>query len=128
MKLNTLGAQAGKFLSAESGNIQDLRERILRVMTILIVVIGTPMLLVNASNFIQTNNWLFLGFSIFSLIYLIVLLIANKGIPYNFRAASVVLLSYGLGALSIDNYGLAGDANLWLLFFNIFRIFLITLQ
>jgi len=128
MKLNTLGAQAGKLLSAESDNIQDLRERILRVMTILIVVIGTPMLILNAPQFIQTDNWIFLGFSIFSLIYLIALLIANQGVPYQFRAISIVLVTFGFGALSLENYGLAGDANLWLLFFNIFSTIMLGLR
>jgi len=126
--LNTLGAHAGKLLSAESDNIQDLRERILRVMTILIVVIGTPMLVLNAPQFIQTDNWIFLGFSIFSLIYLLALLIANQGVPYQFRAISIVLVTFGFGALSLENYGLAGDANLWLLFFNIFSTIMLGLR
>ena len=128
MKLNTLGSKAEQYLFSESSTIQELRERILRVLTILIVVIGTPMLLVNAPNFIQTDNWIFLGFSIFSLIYLIALLIANKSVPYKFRAISLVIVAYGFGALSLENYGLAGDANLWLLFFNIFATIMLGLR
>ena len=128
MKLNSLGSKAEQLLTAETGNIPDLRERILRVMTILIVVIGTPMLVVNAPRFIQMDNWIFLGFSIFSLIYLIALLIANKGVPYHFRAVSIVLMTFGFGALSLENYGLAGDANLWLLFFNVFSTIMLGLR
>lgn len=128
MKLNTLGSTLEKTLFPESSTIQDLRERILRVMTILIVVIGTPMLLTNASSFIQTQNWLFLGFSIFALIYLVALSVAYKGVPYFMRAISVVLIAFGFGALSLENYGLVGDANLWLLFFNIFTTIMLGLR
>jgi len=128
MKLETLGANFEKFIYSESGTIQELRERILRVMTIFIVVIGIPMLITNAPDFIQTGNWIFLGFSIFALIYLVMLSIAYKGIPYLFRATSMILVSYGFGALSLESYGLAGDASLWLLFFNIFTTIMLGLR
>ena len=128
MNLNTLITNLEKRLLPESGTIQELRERILRVMTIVLVVIGTPMLITNAPNFIDANNWLFLGFGIFALIYLVTISFAYKGIPYLVRAISVVVVAYLLGPLSFENNGLVGDANLWLLFFNIFTTIMLGLR
>ena len=128
MNLNTLITNLEKRLLPESGTIQELRERILRVMTIVLVVIGTPMLITNAPNFIDANNWLFLGFGIFALIYLVTISFAYKGIPYLARAISVVVVAYLLGPLSFENNGLVGDANLWLLFFNIFTTIMLGLR
>jgi GAF domain-containing protein len=128
MKLNTLFTKFEKRLFPETGSIQDLRERILRIMTIVLVVIGTPMLVANAPNFIDTNNWLFLGFGIFALIYLVTISFAYKGIPYTVRAISVVVVAYLLGPFSFENNGLVGDANLWLLFFNIFTTIMLGLR
>ena len=128
MNLNTLFTKVEKRLFPETGSIQDLRERILRVMTIVLVVVGTPMLVANAPNFIDTNNWLFLGFGIFALIYLMTISFAYKGIPYIVRAISVVVVAYLLGPLSFENNGLVGDANLWLLFFNIFTTIMLGLR
>jgi GAF domain-containing protein len=128
MNPNTLFTKVEKRLFPETGSIQDLRERILRVMTIVLVVVGTPMLVANAPNFIDTNNWLFLGFGIFALIYLVTISFAYKGIPYIVRAISVVVVAYLLGPLSFENNGLVGDANLWLLFFNIFTTIMLGLR
>lgn len=128
MNLNTLITKVEKRMFPETGSIQDLRERILRVMTIVLVVVGTPMLVANAPNFIDTNNWLFLGFGIFALIYLVTISFAYKGIPYIVRAISVVVVAYLLGPLSFENNGLVGDANLWLLFFNIFTTIMLGLR
>lgn len=128
MNLNTLITKVEKRMFPETGSIQDLRERILRVMTIVLVVVGTPMLVANAPNFIDTNNWLFLGFGIFALIYLMTISFAYKGIPYIVRAISVVVVAYLLGPLSFENNGLVGDANLWLLFFNIFTTIMLGLR
>ncbi len=128
MNLNTLITKVEKRMFPETGSIQDLRERILRVMTIVLVVVGTPMLVANAPNFIDTNNWLFFGFGIFALIYLVTISFAYKGIPYIVRAISVVVVAYLLGPLSFENNGLVGDANLWLLFFNIFTTIMLGLR
>lgn len=128
MNLNTLITKVEKRMFPETGSIQDLRERILRVMTIVLVVVGTPMLVANAPNFIDTNNWLFLGFGIFALIYLVTISFAYKGIPYIVRAISVVVVAYLLGPFSFENNGLVGDANLWLLFFNIFTTIMLGLR
>jgi GAF domain-containing protein len=128
MNLNTLITKVEKRMFPETGSIQDLRERILRVMTIVLVVVGTPMLVANAPNFIDTNNWLFFGFGIFALIYLMTISFAYKGIPYIVRAISVVVVAYLLGPLSFENNGLVGDANLWLLFFNIFTTIMLGLR
>ncbi len=128
MNPNTLFTKVEKRLFPETGSIQDLRERILRVMTIVLVVVGTPMLVANAPNFIDTNNWLFFGFGIFALIYLMTISFAYKGIPYIVRAISVVVVAYLLGPLSFENNGLVGDANLWLLFFNIFTTIMLGLR
>lgn len=128
MNPNTLFTKVEKRLFPETGSIQDLRERILRVMTIVLVVVGTPMLVANAPNFIDTNNWLFLGFGIFALIYLVTISVAYKGIPYIVRAISVIVVAYLLGPFSFENNGLVGDANLWLLFFNIFTTIMLGLR
>jgi len=128
MNPDTLLSKIEHALLPEAGTIQDLRERILRVMTIVLVAIGAPMLITNAPGFIEANNWLFLGFGIFALIYLVTISIAYKGIPFNLRAVSVVVVAYLLGPLSFDNNGLAGDANLWLLFFNIFTTIMLGLK
>ena len=128
MKPNTLITNLEKRLLPESGTIQELRERILRVMTIVLVVIGTPMLITNAPNFIEADNWLFLGFGIFALIYLLTISFAYKGIPYIVRAISVVVVAFLLGPFSFENNGLVGDANLWLLFFNIFTTIMLGLR
>jgi GAF domain-containing protein len=97
-------------------------------MTITIVVVGTPMLIVNAPKFIQENNWIFLGFSIFALIYLVTLSVVHKEVSYQIRAISVVVVAYIFGLLSFENQGLVGDANLWLLFFNIFSTIMLGLR
>jgi hypothetical protein len=57
MRINSLGSKLEEFLLPESGTIQELRERILRVITIFIVLIGTPMLIANVPNFIELNNF-----------------------------------------------------------------------
>ncbi len=127
MKPSSLISDVEKKIFPEAGTIQELRERILRVVTILIVIIGIPMLITTAPNFIQDNNWIFLGFSIFALIYLVTLAIANKGVPYQARSISVVAVSYIFGSLSFNTFGLAGDANLWLLFFNVLTTIMLGL-
>jgi len=128
MNLNIISSYLNRLYDPDTTSIQEIREVILRILTISIVIIGTVMLITNAPDYIQANNWIVLGFSIFSLIYLIVLSIAHKGVPFSIRTGSVIAIVYVIGFLSMNNYGLVGDATLWLLFLNIFTTMMLGLR
>jgi GAF domain-containing protein len=107
--------------------IQYWRERILRVLLILILAIGIPMYAFNMAGFIELHNWMFIGVSTIGLIYGAIITFLGTRISYNLRAISVITISYLFGILSFQNYGLSGDARVWILFFVVFTTIMLGL-
>jgi len=108
-------------------SIQYWRERILRILLILILAIGIPMYAFNMSGFIESHNWLFIIISTIGLIFGAIITFLGTRISYNLRAISVVTISYLFGILSFQNFGLSGDARIWLLFFVVFTTIMLGL-
>jgi GAF domain-containing protein len=108
-------------------NIQYWRERILKILLIIILVVGIPMYVYNAPTFIGLQNWLFLGVSTIGLLYGAIITFLGEKTSYNLRAISVITISYLFSILSFQNYGLTGDARIWLLFFVVFTTIMLGL-
>ncbi len=128
MRNNRLFQTIQNFLFPKQVGLHELRERILRVLTLLILLVGTPMLVVNLRAFIESKNWLFLGVSIFAFAYLIVITLFGARVPYLLRASSILLIAFAFSVLSFENYGLVGDARVWLLFFSVFSTIMLGLR
>lgn len=108
--------------------IQSWRERVLRVMLTIILVIGIPMLVVNAQRFIQSGSYLFLGFSILATIFVLGITILGERTPYIFRTLSILVVAWGFSILSFQIYGLSGDGRMWLIFFVIFTTIMLGIR
>ncbi|MGD2027765.1 MAG: GAF domain-containing protein [Anaerolineales bacterium] len=128
MNNSTFYQRVQNFLLPKTGTIQELRERILRILTILIIAIGIPMLVLIFPNFVENNNWAFLIFSVVAFAYLIILAISGERLTYLFRSISVIVISYIFAALSFENFGLVGSGRIWLVLFNVLTTILIGLR
>ena len=128
MNNSTFYQRIQEFLIPHTGTIQELRERILRILTIMIIAVGIPMLVFNIPNFVENNNWAFLIFSLAAFVYLVVLAISGERFTYLFRSISVIVISYLFAAFSFENYGLVGGGRIWLVLFNVLTTILIGLR
>ena len=107
-------------LLLETGSIDELRQRILAVLIIVIDILIAPILLVNLPNWIATNNYVFMGFMVVAYVYLLGLAVFRKRIAYNIRAISMAVLAYLASILALNNLGLVGTGKVWMLFFILF--------
>lgn len=107
-------------LLLETGSIDELRQRILAILIIVIDILIAPILLVNLPNWIATNNYVFMGFMVVAYLYLLGLAIFRKRIAYNIRAISMAVLAYLASILALNNLGLVGTGKVWMLFFILF--------
>ena len=128
MNNSTFYQRIQEFLIPHTGTIQEFRERILRILTIMIIAVGIPMLVFNIPNFVENNNWAFLIFSLAAFVYLVVLAISGERFTYLFRSISVIVISYLFAAFSFENYGLVGGGRIWLVLFNVLTTILIGLR
>ena len=125
--LNTIRSQ----ITPQAGEIHELqayREAILRVLTILLSIVGIPMMFLNGRAFVENGNYIFLGFGIFTLTFLTLSAIFEKRVPFILRSSVLVILAYGFFVLALDNYGLVGDARSWLVFFTIITTLMFGLR
>ena len=100
--------------------LSEWRERILRILMWLILIVGTPMLIVNVRGFIDVGNWVFLGFAFIAYAFLLIVTLLGNRTPYLFRTLSILVITYLFTILAFQNYGLSGDGRIWLLFFIVF--------
>lgn len=107
-------------LLLETGSIDELRQRILAVLIIVIDILIAPILLVNLPNWIATNNYVFMGFMVVAYVYLLGLAVFRKRFAYNIRAISMAVLAYLASLLALNNLGLVGTGKVWMLFFILF--------
>jgi GAF domain-containing protein len=128
MRNSTLIKNIRSLLYPTSGGLNEFRELILRVLTIVLLFIGTPMLLFNAKSFIENKNWLFLSVSIFAFFFILSMAIFQRRVSYPIRSISIILLAYAFVYLSFDNYGLVGDGRVWLVFFSVFTTIMLGLR
>mgnify|MGYP001342116000 CR=1 FL=1 len=56
-------------LLLETGSIDELRQRILAALIIVIDILLAPILIVNLPNWIATNNYVFIAFMLVAYIY-----------------------------------------------------------
>ncbi|MGD8457538.1 MAG: GAF domain-containing protein [Anaerolineales bacterium] len=112
---------------SQAYNIQYWRERILKILLIIILVVGIPMYAYNVPTFIEIHDWLFLSVSTLGLLYGVIITFLGEKISYRVRAISVITISYLFSILSFQNYGLSGDARIWLLFFVVFSTIMLGL-
>ena len=115
-------------LLLETGSIDELRQRILAVLIIVIDILIAPILLVNLPNWIATNNYMFMGFMVVAYVYLLGLAIFRKRIAYNIRAISMAVLAYLASILALNNLGLVGTGKVWMLFFILFTTIMLGFQ
>lgn len=104
----------------QTDRIQGWRERILRMVLVVILTVGVLMLFFNIRGFLASDNYLFLGFVIFAFVFILIITIRGERTPYKFRAMSVLAVTWGFAILAFQNYGLSGDGRMWLLFFVVF--------
>jgi GAF domain-containing protein len=114
--------------TTQAYSLQEWRERILQVLLIIILVVGIPMYIFNVPIFIAVQNWLFLVIATIGFLFATVVTFLRKRTPYTFRALSVIAISFAFTILSFQNYGLTGDARIWLLFFVVFTTIMLGLQ
>ena len=107
-------------LLLETGSIDELRQRILAALIIVIDILLAPILIVNLPNWIATNNYVFIAFMLVAYIYLLGLAIFRKRFAYNIRAASMAVLAFLASLLALNNLGLVGTGKVWMLFFILF--------
>ncbi len=107
-------------LLLETGSIDELRQRILAVLIIVIDILIAPILLVNLPNWIAASNYVFMGFMVVAYVYLLGLAVFRKRIAYNIRAISMAVLTYLASILALNNLGLVGTGKVWMLFFILF--------
>jgi GAF domain-containing protein len=108
--------------------LQDWRERILRILLIVIFVTGTPFYVVNIFNFIEFNNWVFLTLTTVSYLLLFFVTILRDRTPFSVRTVSILTIAYVFVILSFQNTGLSGDSHVWLLFFIVFSTIMLGLR
>lgn len=103
-------------LITPGSNLNQWRERILKILLYSLAVIGTPMFVVNFVSFADNNQW---GVAVFlAVTYLgIITVTFYRKATYKIRAGSVILVAYLLGPLALTYYGLSGDGRIWLSFF-----------
>jgi GAF domain-containing protein len=109
-------------------SIEDWRERILRILLVIILAVGIPMYIFNVPTFIEVQNWVFLGVSTIGFLFAIIITFLGERISYTIRAVSVLTISYLFSILSFQNYGLTGDARIWLIFFVVFSTIMLGLR
>ena len=114
--------------TVEVNSLQEFRENILRIAMYIILALGTIMLAINAKQFYDDRNWAFLIVSIIGYLFALVVTVLGKRFAYNFRAITVLTISYVFTIFAFQNYGLAGDGRIWLLFFVVFTTILFGLQ
>jgi GAF domain-containing protein len=108
-------------------SLQEWRERILRILLIIILAVGIPMYIYNIPIFISVQNWTFLVVATIGFIFAAIITFLGKRTPYTFRALSVITISFMFTILAFQNYGLTGDARIWLLFFVVFTTIMLGL-
>jgi GAF domain-containing protein len=121
-------SQKAGFQNDLAYSIEDWRERILRILLVIILAVGIPMYVFNVPAFIEVQNWAFLGVSTVGFLFALVITILGKKIFFTVRAVSVITISYLFSILSFQNYGLTGDARIWLLFFVVFSTIMLGLR
>jgi GAF domain-containing protein len=109
-------------------NLLAWRERILQILLIVILSVGIPMYLVNLPQFIAVQNWVFLIIATIGFLFATIVTFLRNKTPYTFRAISVITISFLFTVLAFQNYGLTGDARIWLLFFVVFTTIMLGLQ
>ena len=108
-------------------SIQYWRERILKILLIIILTVGIPMYVYNVPGFLELQNWVFFGVSTIGLLCGAIITFLGNRISYRLRAISVITISYLFGILSFQNYGLTGDGRIWLLFLVVFSTIMLGL-
>lgn len=115
-------------LTPKGDGLRAYREIILRVLTILLIILGIPMLYYNGRSFWNSENWIFLGVGILAFSSLLAMAIFEKYVSYNVRSTSIIVLAYAFMVLAFDNFGLVGDARIWMIFFTIFTTIMLGLR
>jgi len=109
-------------------SLLEWRERILRILLIIILAVGIPMYFFNIPAFIDGKNWVFLIVATLGFVFAAVITFLGNRISYVFRAITVITISFFFCILSFQNYGLTGDARVWLLFFVVFSTIMLGLR
>lgn len=105
--------------SLQVSHLMDLRQTILNWLMGMILILGTAMAYLNSAAFLESDNYLFLVVAWGAVVYLAAIFALGYfgKTSYLLRAISSVALTYVIAILSFDNYGLVGDARLWLVLF-----------
>ena len=126
--MTTLETSPENQKTTQTYSLQEWRERILQVLLIVVFLVGTPMYISNVPMFIAYQNWLFLIVATIGFLFTAAITILRKRTSYKFRAITLIVISYLFTILSFQNYGLTGDARIWLLFFVVFTTIMLGLQ
>lgn len=128
MKISPIMNFIQNFFLGRSTSIQELREKLLRTLTMMIAVVGTALILYWIPSFIRSGSWPFLIFGVLAYTYLILLTIFGNRLSYQLRAISILTVLVGLAVFSFVYYGLVGDARIWLIFFTTLTTILLGVQ
>ena len=111
----------------EVNRLQAWRERVLRFLTIILLVLGTPLYILNFRALIKTGSWITIV--VISIIYFWVIGITLiRRLSYKFRAVSVAFTMYALIPIAYNLFALSGDGRIWVLFFTIFTTLMLGLR
>lgn len=99
----------------DSASVDDrkfIRERILTVVLIGAAILGVAAYYVNVRVAIEQNTWGWVAIYTLALGWVCAIAFGRR-IPYEFRAASMLVILYALGVVSALQYGAAGDSRIW---------------
>ncbi|MDH5508540.1 MAG: hypothetical protein OEZ02_15060 [Anaerolineae bacterium] len=106
-------------VASQENTLQTWRERILTMFLRILLIFGTPALIVNILPAIETKQFTLIA--IYVLAFLLVLwLNFARQYPYSIRAGGMLLIAYIFSAIILIAFGLAGDGRIWMLFFVVF--------
>ncbi len=111
----------------EINRLHTWRERVLQLLTIVLLVVGTPMYFINMRSFIQTSSWTSAAFVSIAYIWVVGITVVRR-VSYNLRAISIIIAIYLLAPISYDLFALSGDGRIWILFFIIFTTLMLGLR
>jgi GAF domain-containing protein len=122
---NILNRIARSFSPRILGSIQDIRQQVLGAVSWILVAAGFILFALSLEGFLADGISLFFVVSLVNIVYLLVITILGQRISYEFRAASVIVITLLQGLLNLNGDGLVGDARTWFLFSNLFSTILL---
>ncbi|MFC1936605.1 GAF domain-containing protein [Chloroflexota bacterium] len=120
--------------AAPTNNIESLnrlqawRERVIRIILILIPFVGAGILFLNAKTLIDAGMWTFLAIFVIAFVTVTAISIFRNRLPYNIRVIGILGVVLGVAPLSYSIYGLQGDGRIWLMFFIVFTVLMLGMR